>query len=296
MKVAERKRASPVKRSFRTAFSRGRSWLLIGVLLLLPIGIGISIRQARNTDSGRKQQRGREKPPAREEQIKATTVEAATDAEKAIGNPAARAITADHFPAELHNKSPVPAEAGRHARDSSRLFPSPNDALVISKITPSLVPSPMYELRAGPEKRFQPRNWFEVEVEFSVRKPVPDGAVFRFRVMIADVVFTGDIPVGPLEKGEDLVTVAYISPNSLWRAFHGRSSVYSVLHIEISIVSGEETIGGDVFETEKGTFPIFRTLEETVWPKSNTPFAPLYWDRYVEPVTEPPSKGSGNSR
>jgi hypothetical protein len=300
MKVAERKRASPVKQGVRTAFPRGRSWLLIGVLLLLPIGIGIGIRQSRSVNSGAKEQSGRETPiaPAREEQAELSTAEVAAAVANPEGNRATGAISTDqHSRTQLQNQGAVPAEANSHARLSSKSLSSPSDPIAISKITPALVPSPIYKLFAGPEKRFQPRNWLEVEVEFSVRKRVPGGAVFRFGVQMNGTLFTGDVAVAPLEKEDGLVTVAYLSPNSLRRAFHGREPNFdSGLRIEIAILSGEEMIGSAVYGKTKAIDPIEQQFEQTVRPKSDTPFAPLYWDRYVEPAAEPSSETSGREK
>jgi hypothetical protein len=284
MKLAERKRAFPVKRGVRTAFSGRHSWLLIGVLLLLPIGIGIGIRQSRNVNSGAKRQSGRETPPTRVEQTEVSTAEAATTAEKARSEPAVHAISTDEsLRPRLQNQSLAPEEADGHARLGLKPVQSASGTIAISKITPSLVPSPTYQL-IGPEKRFQPRNWFEIEVEFSVRKRVPDGAVFRFEVRIDGTLFTGDVAVAPLEKEDGLLTVAYISPNSFRRAFHGRGpNVDSALRVELTVVSGEETLGGAIYENAKAFGQVGQRLEQTVRPKSDTPFAPLFWDRYVEP-------------
>jgi hypothetical protein len=282
MKLAERKRASPVKRGVRTAFSARHSWLLIGVLLLLPIGIGIGIRQSRNVNSGAKQQSGRETAiaPTRKGQSEASTAEVAATTEKTGGDSADHAISTDeHSRPKLQNQSP-----DGHARFSFNTLPSPSDTIAISKITADFVPSPIYKLRTGPEKRFQPRNWLEVELEFSARRRVPSDAVFRFGVQMNGTVFTGDVAIAPLEKEDGLLTVAYISPNSLRRAFHGQAPNFdSGLRIDIAVVTEKGDLLGSAVWKTNAIGPVEQQLEQTVRPKSDTPFAPLFWDRYVEP-------------
>jgi hypothetical protein len=264
--------------------------------LLLPIGIGIGIRQSRNVNSGAKQQWGRETPPTGEEETRVSTAEGAVTAEKAPNDRATHAISTDeNLRPSLQNQIPVSGEAEGHARFSLKPLQSATGTIAISKITSELVPSPTYKLTFGPEKRFQPRNWLEVELEFSVRERVPGNAVFRFGVQMNGTLFTGDVAVAPLEKGAGLLTVAYISPASLRRASHGRGlNNGSGLRIDITVVSEGETIGSAIYGNTNAIGPVEQTLEQTVRPKSDTPFAPLFWDRYVDPAAVPYSETSGS--
>jgi hypothetical protein len=227
----------------------------------------------------------------------ATTTDVNSTVDKAGADPAAHANTTnERFRSEPQRQSATPGDSNSRVNISSKHFSSPGDWIAISKVTPAFVPSPIYELRTGPKKPFQPRNWLELEIEFSAQRPVRGDAVFRVGVLMNGTVFTGDIAVAPLNKGNDLLTVAYVSPSSLRRAFPGREPNYdSGLRIDIAVFSEGEMIGSTTWMT-KSTAPVQQKLEQTIRPKSDTPFAPLYWDRYVEPAEAPSPETSVSTR
>jgi hypothetical protein len=274
MKVSEREHASAGKRRVRMPFFREYRWLLIGVLLLLPIGIGISLRLSRSNHSVVPPSMA----PDRRNQVQDASVASPAPASKPENSLAALPNSTEQVSEpELQNQIPSPMVTGGEGRFSWKPSSS-NSPIAISKITPARVRSPVYQLKSGPQKSFHPRTWLEVEVEFSARMSLPAGVVFQIAVQMSDILFTGEIVTGPLEKGEGLITVAYISPNSLRKAF----SDYDDVRIEIAVVSEEEKIGGAIYNEAKRSAPVKGQFEQTIRSKADTPFAPLFWDRYVE--------------
>jgi hypothetical protein len=287
MKTADRNRASLVNQDARTAF-RGARWFLLGILLLLPIGIGITTWQSRSSGARERPEKSAYTAPTRLDQAEASTADVHRIVEKSKIGQTAEANSTDENPRSSAQKHDAVAPGASHAVLAGSKLRSPSgDKIAISKITPAFVPSPVYELRSGPKKVFQPRNWLELEVEFSVRKPLPDGALFRLEVLMNGTIFTGDVAIAPLEKGDGFLTVAYVSPNSLQRAFHRQAPGFDKgVRIEITVLAKEEQIGSASWMTGSAS-SIERELVNAIRPKSETPFAPLFWDRYVDPADLP---------
>lgn len=298
MKAIEQKRAVPCKHGARMASPRRSRWFVIGMLLLLPVGIGIGLRLSRSSNSDLRQPSKKETPVTSTREIRAE--ESATDdrsrIQKTESDPAVNSILSGEQSRSKSQELSLEA-AGGNVRFSAKTFLAAHDLITISKITPTPAPSPVYELIAGPKKSFHPRNWLEIEVEFSTQRRVANGAVFQFQVQIDGTLFTGEIAVAPLERANGLLTVGYLSPSSYRRAFLGREPKSDAgMRIEITAISEGEEVCSARYENAKGLRPIKQQFEQTIRAKSDTPFAPLYWDRYVEAATASPSDLAANAR
>ena len=136
-----------------------------------------------------------------------------------------------------------------------------------------------------------PREWLEVEVEFEIDKVSPRDAVvpelkFRYYVGLVNssnqpVVLSGDVDYVNVISDEEYYSAVYIAPSALGKITgeFRRLDMGSIKAVGVEIfyngvlVGGHSTIGKKFWEA--GT-------SSGVLPKSKTPFALLWIDRYPE--------------
>jgi hypothetical protein len=151
------------------------------------------------------------------------------------------------------------------------------------------------------QKRFVPKDWLEVEAKFKVEmKPEPrsktaEEVTVKWYVAVKIPEKSGQFML--LSKtvnhvnvplNEDVYTSIYLSPASITRltgsARNGKAAVEFVGY-EI-IVAGEpkasSTNKGDVGWWNSKSEKISQNDSVPLLTKSETPFAPMWWDRYAD--------------
>ena len=162
------------------------------------------------------------------------------------------------------------------------------------------LPSPEFP-GANKQKRFIPKDWLEVEAKFKVEmKPEPksktaEEVTVKWYVAVKNPEKSGQFML--LSKtvnhvnvplNEDVYTSIYLSPASITRltgsARNGKAAVEFVGY-EI-IVAGEpkasSTNKGDVGWWNSKSEKISQNDSVPLLTKSETPFAPMWWDRYAD--------------
>lgn len=171
-------------------------------------------------------------------------------------------------------------------------------------------------------KRFKEKWWLEIEVEFEVDARVGrdtpnfiDELEFRYYVAVENGERSRENPAEILviEKivrhvnipvGESIYSSVYLSPSSVQRITgsrsSGRASKSTVKEVTVQIFHNGQTVGGstttgrmsddgrmqDPWWTKLGSGKMMRTEAIPLLPKDETPFAPMWWDRYAEPKIE----------
>ena len=157
----------------------------------------------------------------------------------------------------------------------------------IDKITPSLIQTPEYQFNG--EKRNIPNQggmstkWLEIEVQFEAAPEETDELTVKYFVMIGQTVLSGDVTHVNVPKGRELYSVIYVSPRTLARLLPGKpvtiSSVVDVgvqLLVKGQVVYEKSTAAGYAAEWWQQK----QQVAGLTLNKNQTPFAPLYWDRY----------------
>ncbi len=167
------------------------------------------------------------------------------------------------------------------------------DGIDVKKIEMQAQPTPVFQAAGVRDKKFKPRDWLEVEVEFDAKAVDPrDGVIpeilFRYYVAMVDkegnpVVMTGDITHLNVVGGETYFSAIYVSPATLgkitgdYRTFN----INSVKAVGVEIFYNGVLVGGGT-EGVSGKFWEGKTTSPGVLSRSETPFGILWIDRYAD--------------
>lgn len=148
----------------------------------------------------------------------------------------------------------------------------------IEKISPAVVKTPEFSLASGGTKRSKNLDWLEVEVEFSTAPEMTDELSFTYKILVNGKLLVGTVDHVDIPKGRDHYSVAYVAPRALDKIMNGKN----LTPASIQGVWVDVTKQGQVIASHPLTPKVPNLPQETgkVLNKSQTPFAPLYFDRY----------------
>jgi hypothetical protein len=155
----------------------------------------------------------------------------------------------------------------------------------ITKISKNLVSTPQYAYTGTQQYSTNQRDrWLEVEVEFSAGPAWTDELTFRYYVLFAGRVLTGEVTHTNVPAGRTNRSVIYISPRTLTRFGDNKPlTLNSFPNIAVQIV--ERGTVKDELSLVRAPAQWFTTMSPIsgfLLNKNETPFAPLYWDRYEQ--------------
>ena len=152
-------------------------------------------------------------------------------------------------------------------------------AVKIGKIEPAGVKTPEFNITGGPQKRSKAGTWLEVEVEFETKAEEIDELTFTYTIMVENKLLDGSVTHVNIPKGRDHFSVVYIAPRSLEKLTGGKPLTGAGIQNVLVVVSrqGQELARQALKPTPLPNLP---HLAGIVLNKSETPFAPLFFDRY----------------
>lgn len=149
----------------------------------------------------------------------------------------------------------------------------------IDKATPTMVRTPEFSLSSGPSKRSENREWLEVEVEFTTLPEMIDELTFNYKILMGGKLLVGEVTHVAIPKGKGHFSVAYVSPRSLEALNGGKPpGANAVQGLWVDAAKQGQVLAQ--FTTARGATPNVPQVQGFVLQKPNTPFAPLFWDRY----------------
>lgn len=149
----------------------------------------------------------------------------------------------------------------------------------LEKIMPSVTKTPEFALAAGSTKRFKTLDWLEVEVEFQTVPDMLDELSFTFKIQVNGKLYVGQVDHVDIPKGREHYTVAYMSPRSLDQAMGGKILTQAAIQgIWVDVTKQGQVIA--TLGTVKTAVPNLPQVGGKVLNKAQTPFAPLWYDRY----------------
>ncbi len=159
----------------------------------------------------------------------------------------------------------------------------------IEKIQPAVVGTPEYAVTQTTSKRSQAQKWLEIEVEFEVTGvEMVDELTFKFDVLLNGKLCTGEITHINIPKGRDRYTIMYVSPRNLERITDGKPlNPAMIMNAWVTILRQGQTLAVSSMKGKTVPIPNLALTPGMLSPKAETPFAPLWSDRYeaVKPST-----------
>ncbi len=150
----------------------------------------------------------------------------------------------------------------------------------ITKITKNRIATPDYGIgtyRGGSER------WLEVEVEFNAAPEWTDEITLKYYILFNGRLLTGEVTHVNILGGPNR-SVMYVLPVALARFGGNRLLLPNAFqNIAVQIIQGGAMKDElSLARTPGQWFAALSPVSGFVLNKSETPFAPLYWDRYAQ--------------
>jgi hypothetical protein len=156
----------------------------------------------------------------------------------------------------------------------------------VTKITKNLISTPQYTYNGAQQYQTNQRErWLEVEVEFTAVPQWTDELTFRYYILYNGKLLAGEVTHTNVGAGRGNRSVMYVSPRTLAR-FGGANptvTLNSFQNIAVQIV--QQGAVKDEMSLTRAAAQWFAAMPQVsgfVLNKNETPFAPLYWDRYEQ--------------
>jgi hypothetical protein len=155
----------------------------------------------------------------------------------------------------------------------------------IGKITRNLITTPLYSYTGAQQFQSNQRDrWLEVEVEFAAAPEFTDELTFKYFILINGKLLTGEVTHVNVPAGRDNRSVMYVSPRTIARLMGNRPMTPNAIqNIAVQIVQqGAVKAESSLDRAAPNWFASMPQVGGLVLNKNETPFAPLYWDRYEQ--------------
>lgn len=155
----------------------------------------------------------------------------------------------------------------------------------LTKINRELEATPEYNLSQGPSvKNPGHERWLQVEAEFTATPEFTDELTFKYYILIDGKLLTGEVTHVNIPAGKELHSVMYVSPRALTHILGSRSlTATSLQNVAVQILAkGEVKDELSLVRARPQWFSALPALTGFVLNKNETPFAPLFWDRYEQ--------------
>ena len=155
----------------------------------------------------------------------------------------------------------------------------------LTKITRNLIATPEFNYSGAETFRTNTRDrWLEVEVEFSSALAFTEEATFKYFILVNGKLLTGEVTHVNLVGGKELRSVMYVPPRALAYLMANRPlTLNTVENIAIQVsLKGAVQDELSLARSKPDWFSALPAEAGFLLNKNETPFAPLYWDRYEQ--------------
>ena len=162
---------------------------------------------------------------------------------------------------------------------------APSGQIQITKINKNFITNPQFTYTGAEQFVSGQRDrWLEVEVEFTSTADFADDLTLRYYILINGKLLTGEVTHTNVAGGKDRRSVMYVPPQALIRLMENRPlAPNSVQNIAIQAVQqGTVKDEQNLVRAAPQWYKSIPSLSGLVLNKNETPFAPLYWDRYEQ--------------
>ena len=167
---------------------------------------------------------------------------------------------------------------------SQRPAGAPGD-FQIGKVSKNLITAPQFSYTGAQQFATNQRDrWLEVEVEFAAAPEFTDELTFKYFLLINGKLLTGEVTHTNIAAGRENRSVMYVAPRTLARLMGNRPvAPNSIQNIAVQIV--QQGAVKSELSLERAAPQWFSSMPQVagfVLNKNETPFGPLYWDRYEQ--------------
>jgi hypothetical protein len=151
----------------------------------------------------------------------------------------------------------------------------------LDKVQPEVVKTPEFSLSSGTPKRSKLGQWIEIEVGYETKADEIDELTFSYTALIEKQLLTGEVTYVNIQKGRDHFAVMYISPKGIDKLLSG----HPLTPAAIDNVWVEVNRQGQVLDKasyKPAAVPNAAKKPGFLLNKMQTPFAPLFYDRYED--------------
>lgn len=164
------------------------------------------------------------------------------------------------------------------------------DDYQIKKVQPSVIRTPIFQFAGDTRRTGQSQQWLEVEVSFESNVEITDELQFKYYVLVGGKCLTGEVTHINILRGRDLASVMYVSPHTLAKVLNNKPLTgVSIENAAVQILSKGQLLAERSFKEAGAQW--WQKMEQApglMFNKNETPFSPLYWDRYeeIKPATK----------
>jgi hypothetical protein len=155
----------------------------------------------------------------------------------------------------------------------------------LTKITNNLITAPQFTYSGAEQYQTNQRDrWLEIEATFIAAPEFTDELTFKYYVLVNGKLLTGEVTHTNIPAGRENRSVMYVSPRTLARLMNNRPLVPTAIqNITVQIVQqGAARDELSLARAQPGWFANMPQISGSILNKNETPFAPLYWDRYEQ--------------
>jgi hypothetical protein len=130
-------------------------------------------------------------------------------------------------------------------------------------------------------KRFTAGTWIEIEVDFSSTAPITPELTMKYQVVMGSQLLVGEVTHVNVPAGRNLFSVMYVPPRTALAVLKGQMpSGASVQNVVVQIMGGAGPVAQKMLKPSPTIPPSMQPSPMPLLNKAQTPFAPLWWDRY----------------
>lgn len=162
--------------------------------------------------------------------------------------------------------------------------PRPTREFQITRITKNLISTAEYNYGGGGQYRTNPNDrWVEVETEFMAAPDWTDEITLKYYVLLNGRLLTGEVTHVNIVAGSNR-SVMYVVPVALTRFAGNRPVVPTMIqNVAVQLLQGGAVKDElSLARTPGQWFAGLSPITGFILNKNETPFAPLYWDRYAQ--------------
>lgn len=153
------------------------------------------------------------------------------------------------------------------------------------KISTNFISSPQFSYTGAEQfQADQHERWLEVEVTFACAPEFTDELTLKYFILVNGKLLTGEVTHVNVPAGRENRSVMYVTPKTLQRLMLGRTVTNNaVQNTAVQLI--QHGALKDEISAQRAAPQWYATLPQVgglVLNKNETPFMPLYWERYCQ--------------